>query len=213
MPAVYDQGSIGSCSGQAIAAALEYDRAKQGLDVWTPSRLFIYYYERYLENSVASDSGATLRDGFKVVNSNGFCKETTWPYFVNQFATQPSQVAIDEAKKYTVVKYQSVDQTPQAIQNALTSGYPICFGISVYESFESNQVAINGVVPMPSIFESSLGGHAILLVGKIESKKQYIFRNSWGTAWGDGGYGYLPYNYVHSNKLASDFWVAETLSA
>jgi C1A family cysteine protease len=212
MPIPYDQGKLGSCTANSIAAAIEFDRAKQKLEVWTPSRLFIYYHERLLEGTVNTDAGAMIRDGFKVINSTGFAKETTWPYIPSQFRVAPNAQAMAEAGNCKVVTYQAVDQTPHSIKAALASGYPICFGISVYSSFESRDVALSGRVPMPSFFDSSLGGHAILLVGYDEAKQLYTFRNSWGTGWGDKGYGYLPYQYVHSDKLASDFWIAETLS-
>ncbi len=55
-PPVYDQGRIGSCTANAIAAALEFDVMKQGIKpVFTPSRLFIYYNERAIEGTVGSD--------------------------------------------------------------------------------------------------------------------------------------------------------------
>ena len=41
-PSVYDQGQLGSCTANAIAAALEFDQMKQNLTlVFVPSRLFI----------------------------------------------------------------------------------------------------------------------------------------------------------------------------
>lgn len=212
MPAVYDQGQLGSCTANSIAGALEFDRAKQKLDVWTPSRLFIYYYERLMEGTVNSDSGAAIRDGYKVINTTGYAKETTWPYQINKFNIKPNANAQTEATTYKSVSYQSVDQNEISIKSVLAEGYVISFGISVFESFESRDVASNGIVPMPSTNESSLGGHAILLVGYDDNRKLYIFRNSWGNQWGDNGYGYLPYDYVHNQDLSSDFWVVETVS-
>ena len=207
MPAIYDQGQLGSCTGNGIAGAIEYDMAAQKLNVWQPSRLWIYYYERVLEGTVDTDSGAAIRDGFKVINTNGYCSEATWPYDITQFTVEPNAEAKKEAKNDRVIKYQRVDQTFNALKGILTHGHPIVFGISVYESFESDSVASNGVVPMPSANEQLLGGHCIVLVGYNDSKQLFTFRNSWGTSWGDAGYGYLPYSYVINANLASDFWI------
>jgi hypothetical protein len=65
-PRVYNQGQIGSCTANAIAAAIEFDRKKQKLRDFIPSRLFIYYNERSIEHSVPLDNGAQIRDGIKV---------------------------------------------------------------------------------------------------------------------------------------------------
>ena len=79
-PKVYDQGQIGSCTANAIAAAIEFDRRKQKLSDFIPSRLFIYYNERSMEHSVPLDNGAQIRDGIKSVAKQGACPEMEWPY-------------------------------------------------------------------------------------------------------------------------------------
>src|SRR6266699_4304030 len=77
---VYDQGQIGSCTANAIAGAIEFDRIKQGLPAFSPSRLFIYYNERVMEGTSPSvDDGTQIRDGIKSVASLGSCKENSWP--------------------------------------------------------------------------------------------------------------------------------------
>jgi hypothetical protein len=48
-PAVYDQGQLGSCTGNAWAGMVEFLFLKQGLTDFTPSRLFIYYNERVID--------------------------------------------------------------------------------------------------------------------------------------------------------------------
>ena len=73
MPPVYDQGQLGSCTANAIGGAMEYERTRQGESDFMPSRLFIYYNERVVEGTTSSDSGAQIRDGIKVVNTEGVC--------------------------------------------------------------------------------------------------------------------------------------------
>jgi hypothetical protein len=79
-PPVYDQGQLGSCTGNAIGAAFQFDLRKQKLDDFVPSRLFIYYNEREIEGTVDSDSGAMIRDGMKSIAKVGVCSEDRWPY-------------------------------------------------------------------------------------------------------------------------------------
>ena len=88
-PAVYDQGRLGSCTANAIGGAIEFDRMKQKLPDFVPSRLFIYYNERVIEGTVSSDSGAQIRDGIKTVASQGVCPEPDWPYDITKFTQKP----------------------------------------------------------------------------------------------------------------------------
>lgn len=209
-PPVYDQGQLGSCTANAIAGALEYDQIKQGLPEATPSRLFIYYNERVMEHSVSEDAGAEIRDGVKSVNKQGACAESLWPYDISQFTKKPSVTCYSAAKAHRTVSYQRVMQNLTQMRACLASGSPVIFGFTVYESFESQQVANTGIVPMPGHNESVLGGHAVLCVGYDDSTQRFIVRNSWG-AWGDKGYCYMPYAYLLSHSLASDFWTIKTV--
>jgi len=105
-----------------------------------------------------------------------------------------------------------VVQTPSQLKGCLASGYPIVFGFTVYESFESDAVAKTGQVPMPKPNEKTLGGHAVLAVGYDESVQRFIVRNSWGKNWGIKGYFTMPYGYLTDSNLSDDFWTIRVVS-
>ncbi len=217
-PAVYDQGQIGSCTANAIGAALEFDRMKQGLPDFMPSRLFIYYNERAMEHTTGSDSGAQIRDGVKSVGKQGDCPETEWPYDPspaqdNKLLTKrPTPQCYKDAKKYTAVQYQRIDQSLAQMKGCLAAGSPIIIGFTVYESFESSAVAQTGDAPMPGPGEQVLGGHAVLVVGYDDATSRFRLRNSWGTGWGKKGYFTLPYTYLTDSNLSSDFWTINVVN-
>lgn len=211
MPPVYDQGQLGSCTANSIGAILEFNELKQEeADAATPSRLFIYYNERAMEGTIPQDSGAEIRDGIKSVAQLGAPPETVWPYVIGKFARKPPAKAYRAGLKHQAIRYARVAQTEMGIQNVLAAGYPISFGFTVYESFESD-VGPDGIVPMPEPDESTVGGHAVVAIGYRQIRRQLYFecRNSWGPDWGDDGYFWLPASYVTSHSLARDFWVIE----
>lgn len=210
-PPVYDQGDLGSCTANAIGAAIEFDQMKQKLPAFTPSRLFIYYNERVLESTVDADAGAQIRDGVKSVNSVGACAETDWPYDITQFAVQPPRQAYDDAALDLVKTYARVAQSSSQLMGCLASGYPFVFGFTVYESFESDAVAQTGVMPMPKHSDTILGGHATLAVGYDLAKQLFLVRNSWGPNWGQAGYFQMPFAYLSSPRLASDIWTIRSV--
>ena len=211
-PPVYDQGQLGSCTGNAIAGALEFDQKKEGAaDVFAPSRLFIYFNERTMEGTVKSDSGAQIRDGIKSVAVMGACHEDLWPYDIAKFASKPSKAAFSDARKHTAVSYQRVSQDLTQLRGCIAAGYPFVFGFTVYDSFESKDVASSGHAPMPASGESVLGGHAVLAVGYEDANQWFVVRNSWGDGWGMSGYFTLPYAYLTQSNLASDFWTIRSV--
>ncbi len=203
---IYDQGRLGSCTANAIGCAHEFGLLKQGLPDFMPSRLFIYYNERAMEGTIESDSGAMIRDGIKSVNKQGVCREDMWQYDIKRFTEQPPPECYTEALTHVVTSYQRVARELNQLKGCLADGHPFVFGFMVYDSFETEEVATTGTVPMPGTDEQALGGHAVLAVGYDDSTERFIVRNSWGEGWGDSGYFTMPYDYLTNRGLASDFW-------
>jgi C1A family cysteine protease len=210
MTAVEDQGRLGSCTGQAVAGAIEYLNKRSGA-VTDVSRLFIYYYERLIEGTVHYDSGAYIRDGIKAVNHYGAPLEKLWPYSIPKFRDQPSTAAVNDAARRKVTLYERVANFDGCI-TALSNNYPVIVGFDVYSSFQSAAVTRTGLMPYPNVRrERLLGGHAVLLVGYNKNTKRFIARNSWGVNWGDRGYFYMPFQVIQNTTMSDDFWVVKSV--
>jgi C1A family cysteine protease len=225
LPQAYDQGKIGSCTANSIAGAVEFALRKEKLPDFMPSRLFIYYNERAMEGHIGTDSGAQIRDGLHSIAKLGVCPETEWPYIIAQAdpdtgafppgaveAEKPPAQCYEDALKNRATGYQRLTQDLNLLRGCLASGYPFVFGFTVYSSFESQQVAQTGVVPMPAQGEQVLGGHAVLAVGYDDVAQRFLVRNSWGPDWGQQGHFTMPYAYLINTGLSSDFWTVRVVA-
>lgn len=200
LPPVYDQGNLGSCTANAVGGMVHYMQEVK----FMPSRLFIYYNTRSLENTIRIDAGATLRNTMKAIAKQGVCPETIWPYIISRFALKPSNASYNAAASEKITQYISVPQDQASIETLLSKNFVIAFGFLVYNSFYA--VSGNGLLRMPGSRERVIGGHAVLLVGYDRLRRLFIVRNSWGGRWGDKGYFYMPYDYVLDRQRAFDFW-------
>ncbi len=135
MSPVEDQGQLGSCTANALAGALEFLEIKNGQPYVDLSRLFIYYDERVIEHTVATDSGAMIRDGVKTLAAQGVCSEKKWPYVISTFTKKPTPACYAEAKKHMIRTYHRI-LTLDEMRGCLADGFPFVFGFTVYESFE-----------------------------------------------------------------------------
>lgn len=211
LPPPYDQGELGSCTANAVAFLVHFNLLNKNVDIasnaFRPSRLFIYYYERVIENTVDLDSGAYLRDGIKAVANYGAPSEDLWDYDIKKFSTLPSERAHRYGLKFKALKYEKIDNTNKSLLiNALMQGFPICFGLYVFTSFLSHEVEMTGIVPLPTGTDQVEGGHAMVIVGYREKDDSFVVRNSWGQSWGQGGYCRIPASYLTNSYYASDFW-------
>ena len=201
LPTPYDQGSLGSCTANALCAAFQAEDPK-----FMGSRLFIYYNERKVEGTIEEDAGAQLQDGINTMKIYGVCPESDWPYDITKYSQTPHPICYSDALKHHVISAFNINNDMNSIKNCLASGYPFVVGIMIFTSFESQEVAKTGIVPMPTQDEECLGGHAVLVCGYDDSTHHWILRNSWGTQWGDHGYFYLPYVYLLDSSLSTDMW-------
>ena len=211
-PPVQTQGALSSCTAHALLAAVECCKRLQGQKrTQRLSRLFLYYNEREMMNTIYSDSGAYLRDGVKTLNKQGVCLEKDWTYSKStkpgsKFTKKPTKECYKAAEDNQILSYWRVDPNLFNIRACLADGFPVVFGFSVYESFMSEEVSKTGLMPMPEKGEAMLGGHAVMAAGYDNDRRLLLVRNSWGKAWGDKGYFWMPYDYITKTQNCSDFW-------
>lgn len=200
---VEDQGSLSSCTGNAVAGAIELLQNKTGQEFNDVSRLFIYYNARWFDGIQYFDRGASIRNAIKSAFEFGYAWETVWPYRYDIVNDKPSDDAFKDASDRKISVYASI-HTLNEMLTCLADGYPFVTGVTIYTDFESKEASLSGDIFMPRRKEKCLGGHAILIVGYNKKDKRFIFRNSWGTSWGQYGYGTLPFEYME--KLSRDSW-------
>lgn len=202
MPPIYDQGAIGSCTANALVAVVEYD-----LSGFNGSRLFVYYNERLLTDTIDTDSGASLSDGIESLIIFGVCEEALHPYDVKNLRLEPSSKAYANGRLHKALEVKHLQGDLYTLKKCLANGFPFVVSIAVYPSFETKEVGSTGKVPLPNSTEEDLGGHAILICGYDDATQTWIARNSWGAMWGEKGYFHLPYLYLLDSSLSSDAWV------
>ncbi len=220
----YDQLTLGSCTGNALARALAFcllmesklTKIQCNTPAGTPSRLMIYYDEREREGTVSSDAGAAIHDGVRSLHKQGTCFENVWRYDVNQFAVKPPPQAYRLAQKDLVHAYAAIDIADvMSKKMAIFNKVLVAQGFTCFSELESDMASKTGQVPLPGPGDQTIGGHAIVLTGwdddMVIDGQQGAFEwgNSWGI-WGDAGYGWSPYSYFNNPNLADDAWVLQT---
>lgn len=207
---ILDQGSLGSCVSNSVAACIRHARIRDKRTVYDPSRLYIYWFGRFIEGTVSEDSGLYVRDAYKAVDTYKVCSENNWPYNIDRFTDKPAPHAVAAASTHNGFKYIAVPQDRVMIKKNLADGYPISFGADLWEDFMSAEVARTGKVPMPDFTQESIGGHCMSIIGYDDDAKVFIIANSWSTTWGDGGFAYIPYDYILNKDHVSDFWTVRS---
>ncbi len=197
------------------------------------SRLFLYKVTRNLLGWTG-DTGAYLSTTMAAMTLFGAPPEKYWPYTTVRpgpvspppapdFDREPPAFCYAFAQNYQSIVYYRLDPpgvTPadllQRIKFYLAGSMPAMFGFTVYSSYQFS--GKNGHFPFPCPEENTVGGHAVVAVGYDDAKKiknpicgketkgALLIRNSWGTEWGEQGYGWLPYEYVLQGQ-ADDWWL------
>jgi C1A family cysteine protease len=214
MPAIMDQGNIGSCTAHGSLAAFEFCLFQPGVFTEALSRLQVYYDTRVLGGGDPSqDSGGEIRDAVKVLATIGAAPEGLWPYDVGQFAVKPPQAVYAAAVQKEALEYRAVEETVAGVKGALALGLPVIIGFDVSSNFMD--IGSDGIMPDPA--GDVEGGHCVCVVGFTDRDYMdgplglipaghFIVRNSWGLGWGRAGHFLMPYDTLAASS-ASDFWV------
>lgn len=207
-PRVFDQGQLGSCTANAANAVVQYVEHKANDPDWDRlSRLYTYWYSREKIGTTGEDSGAEIRDTFKVLAERGSPREVFWPYEIDRFADKPP--ALDyRAGQHRLIEYRAIqDGSESSMQSCLAEGFPFTYGFAVYDTFwdigpDGTWAGTRGSID---------GYHAVCAWGFDFragafgfANGGWIIRNSWGLDWGDDGYFYVPRSYM--SVEAFDCW-------
>jgi C1A family cysteine protease len=211
-PPIRDQGNLASCTAHACLGLFEYFERRASGNSRDGSRLFLYQMTRRLLQHT-TNAASNLRATLKAMIRFGIPPERHWPYDTAKSEAEPAPFLFSFAQESQSITYLRLDprgsigaENLLRVKSFLAAGLPSVFGFSVVSS-----VSGDPAIAYPTCSDSVQGGHAVLVVGYDDSyrirstKGALLIHNSWGTGWGDGGYGWLPYAYLEQ-QLAVDCW-------
>ena len=215
---IRNQGSRGTCVGFTLTALNEYITRRRGL-VRDLSEQHLYYETKLIDGATAS-CGTWQVKAVTVLSSRGQCREMVWPYLsalpCNNHGALPA-AARPDGLNYRLATLSVPPRNVAAYKTHMSKQRPVTISIPVYNSwYQSAATRQTGRITMRIGNEVSIGGHAVCLVGYVDTAASpgggyFIVRNSWGTAaFGSAcpfgaGYGTIPYQYI-----TNDAWEAFT---
>ena len=188
---VRDQGSQGTCYAQSAACMKEWQEKKDyGLNEYL-SPQFFYNNRNYWNddkqdgNDINEDNGMTGRDVMRILKDIGICKESEYPYFKIEKASEIPIEIYNSASKNKISSYARI-YSIDGLKHSLKYNGPCLITVPVFNYGNEMWVQNND--------EEMMGGHAMTVVGYNDIEKHFIIRNSWGSNWNDKGYCYYKYN-------------------
>lgn len=197
---VRHQGPRPLCVPFSIAAAHEATRVQMG-EPGAEMLAVEPLWQHCLDNGQAGHGGTTLTAGREAVLAKGQTAEAWWPYNDTLGAgTEPEPAASHAAwyKAVTVETPLAYDGIEDLIEDALVVGLPLLLVIELTQHFEGPSA--DGEIALPALTAPVGDYHAVLTLGAATSadgtSRRLLIRNTWGSGWGAGGYGWLPLDYL-----------------
>lgn len=196
-----DQKDRATCLAFALSAA----HAKHHSQADWLSVEYLFYHALQLMIDRDPSNGLTFAAGSDALRDEGQPEESSWPYQANVVLPLPKPP--DGIKPIWRANSRWVmNQDIAAVVSELENQRLVILGVQVSSAFfrpPTNPCLIDDVTP-------GFGGHAVLAVGigtTPEGTRCVLIQNSWGSAWGDGGFAWLSTNFLAKN-LIGYMWIA-----
>jgi C1A family cysteine protease len=228
------QGGFNTCNAHVVAGLVTYFERKTHGNEIAASRLFLYKVAKNFLQANGDNAGVYIRQVMGVLKLIGVPPEKYWPYpdpgtydkprSTDPLLTaEPSAFCYAVANDYRAITYYRLDEPDQDPEDLLhlakahlAAQVPFAFGFPLYQLL--SEARTTGRIPYPSPPQPVLANHAVIGIGYDDTivigkgvkgaavtRGAIRIKNSWSEAWGDKGYGWLPYQYV-LNGHTRDFW-------
>lgn len=193
-PTPGSQGPQSSCTAWAVGYAMRsyYEGRRHNWNFASPDQLIspAYIYNRLLDSRRDCSTGTSISNALKLLQREGAPTVALFPYSPDNCSRPADPKAVSVAQEYRIRIWRALD--PKRLDDAkgqINIGDPVAFGMEVSKSFES----LEGDAVYDDTTSPRTGGHAMVLVGYSERRQAFKLINSWGTDWGDSGFGWVSY--------------------
>lgn len=196
-PTPGDQGQQSSCTAWATAYAMRsyYEGQRRKWNFSSPGQVIspAYIYNKLHDFKGNCDTGTAISEALGVLKSDGAPTLSAYPYFENDCSRPASAQLVRDGSAFRISGWSALDNKRlDDAKGQLARGHPVVFGMEVSDEFES----LTGRRVYDDVTSPRTGGHAMVLVGYSERRQAFKVMNSWGTDWGDGGFGWVSYRAV-----------------
>lgn len=212
VPTILDQGSEGACVPSATVANLNIIENRM-------HKLFDYsvlglYHDTLVAEGRVGQQGVAPTDLFNILRDQGVGLATNWPYNLDHVNDNPTPAYYQNMSKisgYSMLQINPDDSSVlrNQIDLALAEGRPVLvsFQAQAWLRSMSGPLADQQASLVGHYDTTPIGGHEVLIVGRDSHVNggSYIFQNSWGTGWGDGGFGEMATTWASQFQTAVVF--------
>jgi len=196
-PTPGDQGQQSSCTAWATGYAMRsyYEGKRRHWNFSSTSELIspAYIYNRLHEFRGNCSTGTPISEALDLLKTAGAPTLSEYPYVETDCARPASADQVRQGSEFRISGWSALDsRRPDDAKGQLSRGNPVVFGMDVSERFEN----LTGSEIYDDTTAPRTGGHAMVLVGYSEQRQAFKVMNSWGTRWGDGGFGWVSYRAV-----------------
>ncbi len=196
-PTPGDQGQQSSCTAWATGYAMRsyYEGRRRNWTFASPAQIIspAYIYNRLHDFRGSCDTGTAISDALDLLKAVGAPTLSAYPYSENDCSRPANSELVRIGSEFRISGWSALDNKKlDDAKGQLSRGNPVVFGMEVSDQFEN----LTGPVIYDDTTSPRTGGHAMVLVGYSERRQAFKVMNSWGTQWGDGGFGWVSYRAV-----------------